>query len=252
MSRKNRAVQDEETCFARGFTRWIGIEISVTTGPIVACDYSNKFSWLCFDSEGTKLSAGGWIGQWGASLWRVAVWKPLRTTTCFAIGFGNWVLASETKCLAWLALSQVVAHADAFTSEQGPNPSVVPLRKFPILRRRFGTLSRICSSRMCLYVWPWLGECVVVCCQPPCHPRGGMLLPPCARDVSIRRWPSPSSRIEDGGRLPSSALTMAPLRHDRLVSLRSRWFKWLSGTKNVQSDCRTHLKVHGTLKTSWK
>ena len=44
-------------------------------------------------------------------------------------------------------------------------------------------------------------------------------------------WPQPLGRIEDGGGLPSSALQVAPLGHDRLATLRSKWFRRLSDSK---------------------
>lgn len=45
------------------------------------------------------------------------------------------------------------------------------------------------------------------------------------------QWPQAQQRIEDGGGLPSSALHMSRPTSDPLVSLRSRWFKRLSDTK---------------------
>ena len=38
-------------------------------------------------------------------------------------------------------------------------------------------------------------------------------------------WPDPPGRIENGGGLPSTALHMQPQRHDKMVALRSRWFR---------------------------
>ena len=49
-------------------------------------------------------------------------------------------------------------------------------------------------------------------------------------------WPDPPGRIEDGGGLPRTALHMIPQRNDKLASLRSRWFKRLS-------DSRQSLKI---------
>ena len=45
-------------------------------------------------------------------------------------------------------------------------------------------------------------------------------------------WPSSTSKTEDGGGLPSTALHMVRLSQDKLVALRSRWFKLVSDTKH--------------------
>ena len=58
-------------------------------------------------------------------------------------------------------------------------------------------------------------------------------------------WPDPPGRIEDGGGLPSTALHMIPQRHDKLASLRSRWFKRLS-------DSRQCLKITAALLSGCK
>ena len=58
-------------------------------------------------------------------------------------------------------------------------------------------------------------------------------------------WPDPPGRIEDGGGLPSTALHMVPQRHDKLASLRSRWFKRLS-------DSRQCLKITAALLSGCK
>ena len=58
-------------------------------------------------------------------------------------------------------------------------------------------------------------------------------------------WPDPPGRIEDGGGLPSTALRMIPQRHDKLASLRSRWFKRLS-------DSRQCLKITAALLSGCK
>ena len=58
-------------------------------------------------------------------------------------------------------------------------------------------------------------------------------------------WPNPPGRIEDGGGLPSTALHMVPQRHDKLASLRSRWFKRLS-------DSRQCLKITAALLSGCK
>ena len=58
-------------------------------------------------------------------------------------------------------------------------------------------------------------------------------------------WPVPPGRIEDGGGLPSTALHMIPQRHDKLASLRSRWFKRLS-------DSRQCLKITAALLSGCK
>lgn len=45
-------------------------------------------------------------------------------------------------------------------------------------------------------------------------------------------WPSSTSKTEDGGGVPSTALHMVRLSQDKLVALRSRWFKLVSDTKH--------------------
>ena len=46
------------------------------------------------------------------------------------------------------------------------------------------------------------------------------------------QWPVPVTRVEDGGGLPSTAFHMTKCMADRLVKLRSQWFKRLSDTKH--------------------
>ena len=58
-------------------------------------------------------------------------------------------------------------------------------------------------------------------------------------------WPNPPGRIEDGGGLPSTALHMVPQGHDKMASLRSRWFKRLS-------DSRQCLKITAALLSGCK
>jgi len=46
------------------------------------------------------------------------------------------------------------------------------------------------------------------------------------------KWPRLPSRVEDGGGLNSTAAHMLRPSHDKLASLRSRWFRRLSDTKH--------------------
>ena len=72
-------------------------------------------------------------------------------------------------------------------------------------------------------------------------------------------WPDPPGRIEDGGGLPSTALHMKSPRHDKMVALRSRWFRRLSDSKQclkitaalLSGMQRSHLCLRMSSNRTW-